>query len=727
MPVSVERVKGDMDEASERIRTMLERASWLAGSSPPADDHVPSGTTPEAAAAKLVRRLQNPTTSSGRIWRWAVENPRASVEDARRALPDENGGINRPEGSQVQQEFHACRRAQRLMQGGATALPPLWKLSHGSADFSGLEREQYLQRGLAVMHANTGKGQGEAFVEAPLGSVFFLCHGNERIVLLGQFTSAAEPCAKGEGWLQRHYRVLQPAIRQDSYSAERRGWTPNYNSTFKQVPAAELTDCEGLLLAPFFGLGLVGLAELAKGNANVTMTSNDQQVAGTAPLNRIYYGPPGTGKTWRVSRLLKERFTQSQASAAELREQLIAERIAPLTRWEGLVAALYQLGGSASVTALAEHPFITAIAAAKGQSQSRNARQYLWGALQAHTVDDSITVKFGRRNAPGVFDKDENSIWHLAGDWHESCADIIDTVDALQAGRVAGEEIQRYSFVTFHQSYGYEEFVEGLRPMLDEEAEGGQVRYEIRPGAFKKLCERARREPQHRFAMVIDEINRGNISKIFGELITLIEADKREGAANALSVLLPYSGEPFSVPRNVDIIGTMNTADRSLALLDTALRRRFEFVPVPPDLAPLQGLRVGEIDVARMLAAINRRIESLYDRDHAIGHAFFTGLRDVAEGPARFAALKAVFRSRILPLLEEYFFEDWNKIRLVLADNQKPEGMRFVVQADADGALEQLFGDDHGLDEHGVNLRHELDMQAFERPESYVGIYSTLA
>lgn len=190
---------------------------------------------------------------------------------------------------------------------------------------------------------------------------------------------------------------------------------------------------------------------------------------------------------------------------------------------------------------------------------------------------------------------------------------------------------------------------------------------------------------------------------------------------------MPYSGESFSVPRNVHIIGTMNTADRSLALLDTALRRRFEFVPVLPDLAPLQDLHVGEIDIARMLVAINRRIESLYDRDHAIGHAFFTGLRDVAEGPARFAALKAVFRGHILPLLEEYFFEDWNKIRLVLADNQKPEGARFVVQADADGALEQLFGDGHGLDEHGVNPRHELDMQAFERPEAYVGIYSTLA
>jgi 5-methylcytosine-specific restriction protein B len=422
-------------------------------------------------------------------------------------------------------------------------------------------------------------------------------------------------------------------------------------------------------------------------------------------------------------------------SDAEWREQLIATRIANLTWWEGAAAALYELGGKAKVGQLHDHPFIQAIAADKGRS--KNIRQTLWGTLQHHTIEESKTVNTKLRLVPAVFDKMADSTWQLTGDWKESCADLIEAVKAYQAGAPTSGTVQRYSFVTFHQSYGYEEFVEGLRPVLDGDTEAGEIQYEIRAGVFKDLCRRARSAPDQRFAMVIDEINRGNISKIFGELITLIEPDKREGAENAVSVTLPYSGETFSVPANVDIIGTMNTADRSLALLDTALRRRFEFVPVMPDArddpgAPLAGLRVssGEqvIDVPRMLDAINQRVEALYDRDHCIGHAYFTPLAKMPDGDERLVALQQVFSTRILPLLEEYFFEDWQKIRLVLADNQKPETAQFVREsADHEDDLARLFGGDHGLDSYATKRRYAVQDAAFSNPDAYIGIYQTLS
>ena len=233
---------------------------------------------------------------------------------------------------------------------------------------------------------------------------------------------------------------------------------------------------------------------------------------------------------------------------------------------------------------------------------------------------------------------------------------------------------------------------------------------------------------------MIDEINRGNISKIFGELITLIEIDKREGGDQKISATLAYSGHSFSVPSNVDIIGAMNTADRSLALVDTALRRRFEFIPIMPDTSkegPLKNAQVNkdnkEIDVRTMLEKINQRIEALYDKDHTIGHAYFTSLTEPFESDEkRFQALKSIFRNRIIPLLEEYFFEDWQKIQLVLGDNQKNRenrDLQFVQDISKKDDL-ALFGEGHNLDLEAIQQRFQLNEAAFDNPEAYRLIYT---
>lgn len=633
----------------------------------------------------------------------------------------------------------------------------IWKLSHGNPpNFTDAERLQYLDGQWAVMHRDTGKEQGKKFAEAPVGALFFLCHGNspQRI---GQFTSEAMPCAKGDGWLQRSYRVLKPAQRTDRYTANSKNWSPQGNSTFWQVGAHDLPEFESTLLKPFFGTDLAAVAALAGeqietaslGNGispptpHTTATGNKKST--TTCFNRIYYGPPGTGKTYTLMKLLKSDYEQpaSMITLQEWRNQAIAEKIAVLTWWEAAAAALYDLGGRATVGQLLDHPFIQAVAV---RSTAKNRRASVWANLQAHTVEESTTVKYSRRLEPAIFDKTADSTWQFAGDWREDCADLIALVDQLKRGPQDAGAVQRYSFVTFHQSYGYEEFVEGLRPVLNGDSEAGEVAYEIRPGAFKELCRKARQAPDQRFAMVIDEINRGNISKIFGELITLIEPDKRDpldGSKPPIELTLAYSGEKFSVPANVDIIGTMNTADRSLALLDTALRRRFDFVPLLPDTreekdaddphsAPLAGVVVttdaGTIDVRRMLERINERIEALYDRDHCIGHAYLTGLARATDGPQRFEALVTAFRQRIVPLLEEYFFEDWRKIRLVLGDNQKPQSAQFITESDAhEQDLSDLFGNNHGLDSYATKRRYQSQPSAFANPAAYLGIYQSLA
>ena len=287
----------------------------------------------------------------------------------------------------------------------------------------------------------------------------------------------------------------------------------------------------------------------------------------------------------------------------------------------------------------------------------------------------------------------------------------------------------RISFTTFHQSYGYEEFIEGIKPIIDENKQ--DIGYTIEPGVFKKFCDNAKsitrtstgiestviEENTEPYVFIIDEINRGNISKIFGELITLIESTKRAGMPEAASAILPYSGDEFSVPSNVYILGTMNTADRSIALMDTALRRRFQFVEMMPDsdvLRKIHADKVEDLDVAAMLDKINERIEYLYDREHTIGHAFFTDLKD----DATLVKLQSIFEKSVIPLLQEYFYEDYQKIQLVLGDNAKSDdSLKFII--DEKVIAKNIF---KGNVEDVIDLpekKYSINSKAFENINSY--------
>ncbi|MFH1081685.1 MAG: AAA family ATPase [Pseudomonadota bacterium] len=393
---------------------------------------------------------------------------------------------------------------------------------------------------------------------------------------------------------------------------------------------------------------------------------NDKDNFPPPPLpahNIILYGPPGTGKTYTLRTDYMKRFMDQKASMTP--EERAAKLVHDLAWWEVVALALLDAKDRrGTVTQILSHPLIEA---RRLKSANHNPRAMLWSTLQTHTKADCPNVKYTNRIEPLIFWKDDASTWSIDVNLVET--EVPELKKMLEDYKHPIHEIDnpfhRFRFTTFHQSFSYEDFIEGIKPQM-ENCEDGQMAYEIRDGVFKEIVREAILNPSKDYALFIDEINRGNVASIFGELITLIEDDKRLGADNELKTVLPYSREEFGVPQNLYIVGTMNTADRSIEALDTALRRRFTFVEMQPDCSLVPAPDGLKVDLKQLFNVINARIEQLLDHDHCIGHAYFMEIKNLSD-------LRIIFANKVIPLLREYFYGNPGKVGMVL-------GERFVIR-----------------------------------------------
>jgi 5-methylcytosine-specific restriction protein B len=455
------------------------------------------------------------------------------------------------------------------------------------------------------------------------------------------------------------------------------------------------------------------------------------------PTNTILYGPPGTGKTYATSSkavqlcdgLLPEGGHQSvRARFEELRHE---GRVSFVTfhqsyGYEEFVEGLRPVAKSGQVVyEVLPGAFKRACIAARLRSQispglsgkplkQRTLFKMSLGAIwntEGTTIFDycvqnnCILLGWGKDidftecpdkedisnklkiDAPGIEKPASHANFIDRFKHNIKVGDIVMVSLGNKFFRAVAEVTGEYEYVEdapFHQmrAVRWLAIFEGGQPasdLYDRNVVQSSL-YELNPDFLRYerieaiLAAEVTSSPEQPHVLIIDEINRANISKVFGELITVIEPDKREGQANAVTLKLPYSGEDFSVPANLHLLGTMNTADRSIALLDTALRRRFEFEEVMPKPELLGNQVIEGINLGQMLQAINERIEVLYDRDHTVGHAYLMGVETLAE-------LDRAFRFKVLPLLQEYFYENLSQVRRVLGDFGDGDFVRRSVRA----------------------------------------------
>jgi len=612
----------------------------------------------------------------------------------------------------------------------------VYKISMGPKDVTDDCFDYLIGENLVMVHSNTKPlgqtqtKQGDIFAEEMnIGDYIYICRGN-KLILIGRLTSDPEPVEYDnlgdEGWIQRRFESISTALKDDQYRLDQKWWAPNFRSTCWPIPVSELEMANKNLFYPFFG----SYFKIANANATQSKKTNDME---TLPLNTILYGPPGTGKTYNaieksiavINSRLDEDKKIKLPSNPTLREsrRLIKAEYDKLVKKQAIFFTTFHqsmsyedfIEGLKPVTAedeetelkykLAAGIFKTACAAAAHNCYKRftiqkPALSYTFDQLYDDFVEN-INTQLNQTNRPsyktlrgkeveikkinrnssiiaGPKGSNAKNIAPLTKENLQKLYDKFKDVQEIESLKQVKDTVAVVPRTTeFYAIFnGLKEFEKGYQPDVEVEEFNIEENLTLEDLVHKFDAEVFTEaiiqfgDKAEAVVLIIDEINRGNISQIFGELITLIEDDKRLGNKESLSAILPYSKKNFSVPPNLYIIGTMNTADRSVEALDAALRRRFsfEFTPPVPEKVPET---IGAIALRETFIAINERIRFLLDDDHQIGHSYFMGMTEEVE-------VKEVFKNKILPLLKEYFYNDFGKIRLVLGDGfvQKQENYR---------------------------------------------------
>lgn len=568
----------------------------------------------------------------------------------------------------------------------ANLAPNFWKISHGNDCITDAEAASFQKRRVIVVHKDTaskGKSkvsQGEDFMtRMKKGDIFYLCRGNS-VRLLGRIDTdeVKENPEKKEGWCERSYTVIAESCDTNAYTGAQKWWTPNNNSTCICVPESERAQFEVFLLKPYFQITIAELLENDTSGLHYWFLNASPKIwrMSSMPVGKVqgYTLYNDNGNKRRIfqnfldakagdlvigyeSTPVKQVVALLRVSAEQDGEKIYFEKLeglsfpvdyAVLKECPELekMEYLQNMQGSLFKLTKGEYEFIldlireeNPVPSAKGKTAYKKA-DFLREVYMTE-------AKYNRLAA--VLKRKKNVIL-------QGAPGVGKTFAAKRLAYSIMEEVDddRIEFVQFHQNYSYEDFMMGYKPVEDG--------FELKYGVFYRFCQKAANHPDKDYFFLIDEINRGNMSKIFGELLMLIEADYRGEKAT-----LAYNGLEFSVPKRLHIIGMMNTADRSLAMIDYALRRRFSFFDMEPGFES-----EGFLDYQKELA--NDTFDALIDRikelnreiakdkslgkGFCIGHSYFCNAEECTE-----EWMKDVVDFDILPMLSEYWFDDEEKVQ----------------------------------------------------------------